>query len=452
MPSKKTALSLALCAALAGCASVQPEKGKDSLDQVAQQQAATVLVWQDDSEAQQKIDQVIHESLAAPLSLQQAVKIALLNNPGLRAELQKIGVAQADLASASAIGNPLFSAARLTSADTTQLSMSLEFNFLNLILLPQRKRIAEYEFEQSRLEVAQQILDLSYQVKQAWYEAVAQAQQEELMQTVMQATEAASRLAYKQLMAGTGTKREQARKQLFFNKAKQAWLLAKADNYAAKEKLNRLLGFRDDAAALNLPGHLPELPAQRPDVADLTQQTLKNRFDIEAARQKVTQYQKELGIARSEVLLSDTSVGAEVEKSTGEATTKGPALSIGVPISDTGSAAKYRTQALLRQSEFALAATQSNALSEARAAQAVLQARYDVAQRQQQVVLPLNNSILVETQLRYNGMLSGVYDLLEDRQNEVEAASEYITMLKEFWLADAELNHVMGGVSHATVK
>lgn len=449
MPFNKHYLSLALLAALSGCASVHSDKGKDSLDQVAISQASTALVWDRNSAEQQKIDQAIQAVSTAPLDLQSAVKIALLNNPALNARLQSIGVAQAELASASSLGNPLFSAARLSSSDSTQVSLSLEFNFLNLILLPQRKKIAEYEFEQTRLEVAQQILDLSHDVKVAWFEAVAQAQQEELMQTVMQATEAASRLAYKQLMAGTGTKREQARKQLFFNKAKQAWLLAKAENYAAKEKLNRLLGFSDDANRWSLPSQLPELPEQRPELANLDQQALKDRLDIQAAQQKVQQLQKQIGIARGETLLADTSLGVETEKSSGEARMTGPSLSIGLPLADTGSAAKYRAESMLKQSEFELAAVRATALSEVRAAQALLQARFDIAQRQQQTVLPLNNTILVETQLRYNGMLSGVYDLLEDRQSEVEAAADYITMLKEFWLADAELNYTLGGVSHA---
>jgi len=375
-----------------------------------------------------------------------------LNNAGFKAQLQQLGVAQADLARAGSIANPLLSIARLSSGETTELGMSLEFNLLNLLLLPRQKELAEYEFERARLEAAQQILDLSFEVRQAWYEAVASAQQAELQQTVMQAAETASRLAYRQLLAGTGSKRDQARKQLFFNKAKQAWIIAQAEHQVAKEKLNQLLGFTADSSAWNLPSHLPDLPAQRPQLEGVEQRLLNQRLDVQAAEITHQQRLQQQGISRAESLLDDAAVGVEVERSSTEETKRGPALSLHLPVSDNGSAARYRASAQLRQSEWELEAVRAQALAQVRASYVLLQARFDVAHRQRQVVLPLNKLILEETQLLYNGMLGGVYDLLEERQNEVSAAAEYIQMLKEFWMADAELNHVLGERNHVNVQ
>lgn len=446
------AVVLLLTSTFSACTGVQTDKGIDSLNQVVRSQGGEPLVWDQTNKDQHEIDKTVKQLISAPVSLESAVKIALLNNPGLRAELQRIGIAQADVASASSVGNPLFSVSQLKSSETTQLSLSLEFNFLNLIMLPQRKKIAEHEFEQTRLAVGHKIIVLSHDVKLAWYEAVAQAQQEELMQTVMQSTEAASRLAYKQVMAGTGTKREQAKKQVFFNQAKQKWIVAKAENYAAKEKLNRLMGFSSDLSTWSLNGRLPELPAQRPEIKNLDKIALANRLDIAAAAENVSMLKKQLSITTESVLLNNASVGAAMEKNTGEANKVGPSLSVGLPLNDIGNADKYRGRALLRQSEFELAALSAQAASEVRAAHVLLQARYDVAQRQQQVVLPLRNTILSESQLLYNGMLGSVYALLEDRKDEVESASDYIAMLRDYWFADADLNYSLGGASNVDVQ
>ncbi|QLH35699.1 MAG: hypothetical protein HWD61_05805 [Parachlamydiaceae bacterium] len=50
----------------------------------------------------------IQELLSQELSVDQAVQIALLNNPKIQAAFEEIGVARADLIQAGLLSNPLF--------------------------------------------------------------------------------------------------------------------------------------------------------------------------------------------------------------------------------------------------------------------------------------------------------------------------------------------------------
>jgi outer membrane protein TolC len=45
--------------------------------------------------------------------------------------------------------------------------------------------------------------------------------------------------------------------------------------------------------------------------------------------------------------------------------------------------------------------------------------------------------------LRYNGMLIGVFELLADAREQVAAVNAYIDALRDYWLAEADLQLAM---------
>lgn len=83
--------------------------------------------------------------------------------------------------------------------------------------------------------------------------------------------------------------------------------------------------------------------------------------------------------------------------------------------------------------------------SEVRENYAALLNAYDLAKYQQEVVLPLSQTILEETQKEYSGMLMGVYELLTDAKGQIEAGREYVEALRDYWVAEAELAQSVGG-------
>ena len=61
------------------------------------------------------------------------------------------------------------------------------------------------------------------------------------------------------------------------------------------------------------------------------------------------------------------------------------------------------------------------------------------------LILPLQERIVSEAQLQYNAMQVGIFALLRDRQHQIEAGVEYVELLREYWIARADLLHLLSG-------
>jgi hypothetical protein len=70
---------------------------------------------------------------------------------------------------------------------------------------------------------------------------------------------------------------------------------------------------------------------------------------------------------------------------------------------------------------------------------------YDIAKYQRDIVMPLVQVALEETQLKYNAMLGDVYELLDTTREQIQAGKEYVATIAEFWVAYADLTHKLGG-------
>ena len=60
--------------------------------------------------------------IGKPLTLDDAVQIALLNNAGLKASLTELGISEADLVRAGRLPNPRFSYSNRRSSDAASLA------------------------------------------------------------------------------------------------------------------------------------------------------------------------------------------------------------------------------------------------------------------------------------------------------------------------------------------
>lgn len=70
---------------------------------------------------------------------------------------------------------------------------------------------------------------------------------------------------------------------------------------------------------------------------------------------------------------------------------------------------------------------------------------YDVATHYRDEVVPLRKTISDELLLRYNGMLASVFELLTDAREQIGAVNGYIDALKDYWLAETDLQMAVGG-------
>lgn len=108
-------------------------------------------------------------------------------------------------------------------------------------------------------------------------------------------------------------------------------------------------------------------------------------------------------------------------------------------------ALEHRFDALDERKSWALWHTTVDVRSEVRENYSALLIKYDLAKYQKDVVVPLSDAVLGETQKEYNGMLMGVYELIDDTRGQIEAGREYVESLRDYWIAQAELSQAVGG-------
>ncbi|MBC7730507.1 MAG: RND transporter, partial [Bacteriovorax sp.] len=90
------------------------------------------------------------------------------------------------------------------------------------------------------------------------------------------------------------------------------------------------------------------------------------------------------------------------------------------------------------------------ARSEVRAAYAAYRSSHDIARHYRDEIVPLKKRISDENQLRYNGMLIGVFELLADARSQIGSVNGYIEALRDFWLAQADLELALIGPPRPT--
>jgi len=431
---------------LTGCASVPPKGGFADVQRMIGQRTGLSVHWDQGQPEDQMVKERIQSLLQEPLTAETAVQIALLNNRGLQATYEELGVAQADLVQAGLLQNPIFLGSWRTSSHTSVLNSeyALAQNFLDIFLLPLRKKLATAQFEQAKLRVSDAVLGFSVQVRTAYYALQGAEQVHAMRQTVMQAADAARELAERQHTAGNINDLELATQQGAFQQARLELAQSEVEVQLARERLHQLLGLTEAPITWRTVDQLPALPSADPVLDDLETLALSQRLDVAAARKSLDILRRARTVTRLGIVPAVT-VGVDTEHDLDHAWITGPTLDIEVPIFDQRQAARARANAQLRQAQQQLAALEAGIRSEVRADITRLQAARQTAELYRDNLIPIRERIVAETQKHVNYMLLGVFQLLQAKRDEVNASREYLEALRDYWIAYAELERAVGG-------
>ncbi|MFC0254035.1 TolC family protein [Massilia consociata] len=435
--------------ALAGCASVGPEQGAADVARLVQERTGATPRLAPAGSDGQALAQEIDALLAQPVSMDGAVRIALLNHPGLQATYWEVGVAQADLAQAARLRNPSFGFSRLSGGGERELERSVGLDLAGLLTMPLRQRMEARRFDAARLAVAGAIERHALETRKAWVEAVAAQQSLAYARQVNASAEAAAELMGRMTKAGNASQLDLARERAAYAETSAAVLRATRSFEGARENLTRHLGLWGARAAYALPERLPELPAAPHELARIEQAALERRLDVQAARLSAGHLASDLGLTRTTRFVNVLDIGWHDKRERGEdggsARADGYEVSLELPLFDWGGARVARAEAVYMQAVQRVADTAVTARSEARERYLGYRASYDLARHYRDEVVPLRKKIADETLLRYNGMLASPFELLLDAREQAQAVSAYIEALKEFWLADTALEGALGG-------
>lgn len=446
-------------AALLGCASVKPTEARRDVGEIVERRAglADVVPEKQDAESRARVRDRVAQLMAQPLTLDRAQQVAMLNNRELRATLEELGIAQADLVQAGLLENPTISGDLVNSTRGNGLGggVSLTQSLLSAVLIPAKRRIAKVRLNYAIVTVGQASLMLVRDVKVAFVRAQAAEQTLKLYRERAQAAEVAHELAQRQLDAGNIYPLDQ---QLFAASLDRARIdLADAElaSIGTREDLTRLLGLWGEDVAWKIADPLADGLPPEAELGRLEQQGIADRLDLSSARVEVKSINYTLGLRRRGIVAAVDAgfvMRNEVGNDTGHEPVLGGSLSLQLPIFDPGHADIARIQAYLRQAQHRLQDAAIHARSEIREHRATLVAARRKVEYYQKTVLPRTASITELTLLQYNAMLVGTYQLLETRTDQIDAQQQYVEALRDYWIARSELELAVGGRLPADAK
>ena len=440
---------LATLVALGGCASFSKDGGFNSVQSVAKERLNKEVKWVRSDADADNVQATVKKLLANPLTVDDAVQIALLNNRGLQATYAELGIAEADLVQAGRLRNPHFAYLNVNSATETKIERALTFDFMQLITMPLATRLERRRFEATQLRVAAEVLQVAAHTRKAYYSAISAQQTATYMQDVKVSAEAGAELARRMANAGNWSKLNQAREQVFYAETSAQLARAKQNTINQREQLMRLMGLWGDDTKFKLPDRLPDLPKAPNDLTDIESIALKQRLDIQAMKRDIEGLATSLGLTKATRFINVLELGPADVREGNSAVKRGYEISVELPIFDWGGARIAKAEAIYMQALNRAAEVAINARSEVRESYAGYRTAFDLAKHYRDEIVPLRKRISDENVLRYNGMLISVFELLADAREQVVSVNAYIEALRDYWLADAELQMALIGKSVA---
>ncbi|MGE0433545.1 MAG: TolC family protein [Planctomycetota bacterium] len=431
---------------LAGCAHAPADAGFSGVQDAAALVTDAQLVWNRNSDADATIAARVHDLLGGPLDADSASAIALLNNRGLQATYEDLGIARADLIQAGLLTNPSFSVRprwTINGPGGVNTEFNVGFSLLDVFPLPLRTKVARVQLDQAVARVSQEVLDLDARTRDAVLDLQAAEAELDARRSIVDLANAFDELADAQRDAGNLGDLDYLELRLESIGPRKELAAAEARVASQREQLNRLLGLWGDQIGWTL-APLRDVPASTElPLAGLEKLAIQHRQDLVAAHRAVELAAQAAGLDNVWVKMA-IDPGLNIETEINGPTYIGPSLDLQLPLFDQGQGLRARNAATLRQAVNRLAGMAVDVRSEVREAYDRLMRAHDLAIWMTTVVAPLQAKHVVAAQREYNVMVLGVQSLLQSRREQMEAGIDLARSRADYWKARGALVHALG--------
>ncbi|GAA0739522.1 TolC family protein [Ideonella azotifigens] len=440
-------IAAAAALALAGCASFSPDGGAGQVSELTRERTGQGVGFQRTASDVDSAAARVGELLQQPLTADAAVEIAFLNNRGLQASFSELGIAEAERVRAGRLANPRLSLGHLAGGGITEVDRSVVFDLAGLLTMPIANEVAQRQLEQAQYQAAFEAVGIAAEARKAFFAAVAAQELARYAEQVKLAADASSELARRMLQAGNLSRLQQMREQSFYADATADLARARHQVVAERERLIRALGLSGESLGFTLPERLPDPPSSALEPKDAEQTAVSKRLDVLMAKRDAEATAKSLGLTKTTRFINVLDVGYADKRQTGEARQTGYEIELELPLFDFGSTRTARAEAMYMQAVHRTAEVATNARSEVRESYSAYRTAYDLARHYRDELVPLRKRISDENMLRYNGMLTGVFELLADARDQVNSVTGAVESLRDFWIADTDLQSALTGRS-----
>ena len=385
--------------------------------------------------------------LNSELGQDEAIELMLIKSPDFQSLLFEHRSRLAVAAQKGRISNPVFSFERMVKGNETEYGRFITFGLLELLTLPVRQDTSKLSVELGQATLEADVFEKVNDLRVAWYEAAASAKRLKFYEDAFTALSANAELAKRMKKTGNMTTTDRIRQQLLLSGATVGLAEARMKNISAREVLIRKIGLtKDEADLMEMPNNLPELPQDPISIEDLAFE-INNRLDVQAARLEYELLLKRAGLDRLSSY-TDVEIGYRNDRVDDDGTIsnkKGYELEVKIPIFDWGDLQRDMVQSELLAKQQMYKNTVLAAASELRESYRGYRTAFDVAKHHRDQIIPMYETLLDEATYSYNGMIIGVFELVQVGQEKSSAEIRAIDALQNLYLAELKLKSVLVG-------
>jgi len=441
----KITTSLVLLA-LSG-SSLRSEAFRKVQEEVSERADADVR-WEKEMASREETSAIVQKLLKKPLTVSSAVQIALLNNRGLQVTFEEVGIAQADVIEAVTLPNPSVDFEvqfPLVAGTLNRYAWLVAQEFVQILMIPLKKKISEEQLEAVELRVAGETLELVEKVKAAFFTVQADQQLISRLKLVQDTNSSSLELGQKQYKAGNITDLALLQLQASYGQGRLDIAKAETDLRDKREELTRLLGLWGSQTAWQIQGDIMPIPDTEFSVKGLESLAVAQRLDLRAAHRHLTSVVAALGLTKIYRWVPVLEFGFAGERDIEGALNMGPSFRLEIPIFNQGQSRLARGAAELRRAENRLAGLAVEIRSETRELRDRLISLRDMAIFYHDDLLPTRIKIVNKALLEYNAMQLSPYELFLAKSQELEVERNYIDTLRDYWITRAKLERTVGG-------
>jgi len=383
-----TACGLAMAAAVGGCAS-----GPTTGSAVFQPSTGSVeseeppVLSAEELALLERRTQREEELLSGPLTAESAAEIALLHNPAVERALETLGMPGFDRLQLAHIVNPAFNGGRPPSTTETRIERPISVNVMTWVSVPALTAGGTLDERTGRVQAADEIVALLFTARRAWVSAVAARQSVRYFEDVVAAAEASRQIMESMRSVGSSSELETLRAQMLYADAVAHLTTVQVAAAVERERLVQALGLWGAAA------ERVQLPQRLPELP-------RAPLGAEGLEARAVAQRFDVQAGRLEGLAGEAGV---------------------------------------------------NARADVRTAWLAYRGAYDLARHAQEALVPLAQRVSAEQLELYNGMLIGVFDLVADATERINAVNAALDAERDFWLAEIEVQRAMSGVGVSAV-
>ena len=391
----------------------------------------------------------------APLTADQAVQIALINNQNLAEVYAELGFAKAEVFAGARIRNPLLSFSQLNSnTGIDQVTWGISGSLTDLVTLRSRKKLAAAQALAIEQKIQAYAMDTQALTYQHYYRYLASKQRLQVFQQISAISDLILETTQRYRDAGNITALELAEVKIEASEAKLELLDAQTALLLARTEMSEVLGVPASqnwqiAKQLSIPNKASLYPKDSssrkiPERASLLQQASEQRLDLKAAQTKIATITFQLKSHNLENKVGDIELGVESESESDNERLAGPNIEWKVPAFSQGQEDQLQINAEL---EIAQAQLQQLTLELDNGIALALAGRENSANKIKQYqnhLLPAQANAVARSKEEQFFMLIGVFEVLQSKKQQYVSLLGYVDAVEEYWLCNTALAKAVG--------